>query len=92
MTNRKPVPKDYQKLGRSLASVIEKDAFEMHHHFWWRSFLRGLLIGFGTALGATIGIGLLLWTLGLLDSVPLIGKLFDNVRETIQQGQIVKPF
>ncbi|MBI3984005.1 hypothetical protein HY346_01785 [Candidatus Microgenomates bacterium] len=87
MVERKPAPEDYQKLGESLTAVLERDVIEMRRHFLWRSFLRGLFIGFGTVLGATIGIGLLLWTLGLLDSVPFVGKLFENARNTIQQGR-----
>jgi hypothetical protein len=50
------------------------------------NFLRGMAFSAGGVIGATIVIGLLIWILSLFDNIPLIGPLFENTRETIEQS------
>jgi hypothetical protein len=47
------------------------------------AFLKGVATGFGIFLGGTILIALLLWALGQLGHVPLIGDLADAARGSI---------
>jgi hypothetical protein len=47
----------------------------------WRSFLQGLLTGFGTVVGATILIALMISLLQNFITIPVIG---DFVREIIE--------
>lgn len=48
------------------------------------SFVKGILGGLGGVIGATVLVALLLWILSFLHSVPLLNRITDNVRHTIQ--------
>lgn len=74
---------DYEKLGRLLVSIGEigfKDKKELYK----AEFIKGIFRGFGSIIGATIVVAILLIILSLLGEVPLIGDIADSVRETIK--------
>ena len=54
---------------------------------YWENFVRGIVFGAGGVLGATVVIAVFVWLLSLFDSVPLIGPIFDETKNTIQQNQ-----
>ncbi|HEX7456032.1 MAG TPA: DUF5665 domain-containing protein [Candidatus Nanoarchaeia archaeon] len=58
------------------------------HISTWRmvfnNFLGGLSWGFGTVLGATVVVGLVIIILSKLDSVPIIGEFFSSILQSIQ--------
>lgn len=48
------------------------------------NFLGGLAWGFGTVLGATLVVALVVIALTRLGGIPLIGDFLSNILETIQ--------
>jgi hypothetical protein len=54
---------------------------------YWENFVRGIFFGVGGVIGATVVIAFLIWFLSLFDSVPLVGPLFDETKNTIQQSK-----
>lgn len=65
--------------------------FEAAHAGWgkvaWLALVRGLATGFGVVLGGTIVVAIIIWILGSLDSIPLLGDLAENTKSTIEQGE-----
>lgn len=53
----------------------------------WNNFLGGLAWGFGTVLGATIVVALVLFILSKLDTVPIIGDFISRILEQIELRQ-----
>jgi len=53
----------------------------------WRSFLQGIASGLGRAVGATLILALLVWLLGRLQVVPVVGAWIARLLETIQAAQ-----
>lgn len=51
------------------------------------NFWRGMAFSIGGIIGATIGIGVILWGLSLFNEVPLIGEITKNIQQTIDQNQ-----
>jgi hypothetical protein len=51
------------------------------------NFLGGIAWGFGTVLGATVVVALLVFILSKLDAVPLLGDIVSNILENIQPTQ-----
>ena len=79
---------DYTELGRAVERIIRKDYIELalnKRRLLAVSLLRGLAIGFGSVLGATILVGLVLWVLSLFDTAPVIGEWINDIRQTIEQ-------
>lgn len=58
------------------------------HISTWRmilnNFLGGLAWGFGTVLGATVVVGLVVLIISRLGGVPLIGSFFSDILRSIQ--------
>lgn len=59
-----------------------KDNIELqvkHHRTMLNSFSSGVLFGFGSAIGATVVFGLILFVLGKFDTVPYVGEYIENI-------------
>lgn len=77
-----------QKLGKAVESMLVKDYIELlgnTKRLIWSSLVRGLFVGFGTVIGATVMVAILLWVLSLLNDVPWVGKIFENLQNTIDK-------
>lgn len=48
------------------------------------NFVRGIFFGFGSVLGGTVVIALLLWLLTFFVDFPVIGDSIEQVQETIR--------
>lgn len=71
---------EYAKLGKLLVKAIVRDNINVTHG-WWRyigiSFLRGLFMGLGSVVGATILVAISIWLLNAFDWLPVIGEWLD---------------
>lgn len=54
------------------------------------NFFRGIFFGLGTLIGTVIVITIVLWVLSLLDSVPFIGPVIENIEESVNQAKQVR--
>lgn len=54
------------------------------------NFLGGLAWGFGTVVGATLVVGLLVWILSFINLVPIIGNFAADVVGIVNQKQPAK--
>lgn len=80
---------DYEKLGRSVEEALLKDyvyLLKSTHRQIWSSFVRGLFFGFGSFLGATVLVALLLALLQFAGGAPLIGQYVQDIASQIEQG------
>jgi hypothetical protein len=50
------------------------------------NFMRGIFFGFGSVLGGTVVIALLLWVLSFLVDWPWIGDAIERVQDTIRSS------
>lgn len=83
-TKQKPKSREYEQLSRLLADIYETGHLSRGRMFRI-SFLRGVMMGLGSVVGATIVVALVVWLLSIFDTTPLVGPLIDDFRNTIQQ-------
>lgn len=64
--------------------------YEAAYGSWRRvmlpALLRGMFMGFGIVLGGSILVALLVWILGSLESIPLLGDLAESTRKTVEEN------
>jgi hypothetical protein len=73
--------KEMMELGHKLQNFYEMGYVSKKQAISF-SFIKGLATGAGAFLGGTIVIALLIWLLGLFDTVPLVGHLVDVLRHS----------
>lgn len=84
LANAPKTAKDYEQLGRIVASVYETGYLDAAKSYK-QSLIKGVFGGVGGVLGATIGVALLLWALSLFNELPLIGAFVDKAEQTIER-------
>lgn len=88
MADKTHRPTDHQteliELGKKLQAFYDAGYVDRRQAFLF-SFLKGVLAGLGSVVGATLAIAILLWILSGLDQVPFVGHLSESIRQTLQQ-------
>lgn len=72
---------------RQLIEELFYDFYSSRRQVYWMNFTRGIFLGFGTILGGTVLVALLVWLLGQFVGFPYIG---DYIRQIIEAMQGVK--
>jgi len=84
----KPTPADYERLGRTVESVMITDYVNLlgnTRRQIWLSFVRGIFSGLGTVIGATLVVGLIVWILHMFGGVPVVGHFLQDTSSTIKK-------
>lgn len=84
--NKKLTNKQYEDLGRIVASVYETGYLDTAKSYR-QSFVKGVFQGFGGVIGATVLVALLIWILSLFSYVPLVGRFVDKIEDTVDTQQ-----
>lgn len=80
---------DYEKLGRAVEDALVKDYVYLLHSTRrqiWSSFVRGVFVGLGTVVGATIVAALLIGLLQQLGALPHVGQFFNGIGQELSSG------
>ena len=80
------IQRNHDEIAKALEILFATDYIDKKK-LYISNFLRGMAFSAGGIIGATIVIGILIWVLSLFDNIPLIGPLFENTRETIEQSK-----
>ena len=77
------------EIGRALEILFASEYVD-HKKLYVHNFFRGIFFSAGGVIGATLVIGLLIWILSIFDNIPVIGPIFDNLRENIDQSGMIR--
>lgn len=85
--NELELAKKMEKLGVIIERIEKLQPFSAlrdRRHFLWNSFLHGLMVGFGSVLGASVLIALLIFLLKQIQFAPLIGSFVQSILEHVK--------
>lgn len=70
-------------------SILEDLFYDFHRtrrHVYYMNFIRGIFFGFGTVLGGTVLVAILIWVLGqFVDWFPVIGDFIQEIIKAMQR-------
>jgi uncharacterized protein (DUF2062 family) len=81
-----PTAASYERLGRAVEATLVKNYIEFLHSTRrqiWSAFVRGVFMGLGSVIGATLVVALLLAILQLLGGTPLIGQYLKPIGDIL---------
>lgn len=61
--------------------------FRIHDRFHtmiWHALARGLMMGLGTVVGATLLLSTLVWTLSQIEFIPIVGEWAREISDIVQ--------
>ncbi len=71
------------RLNRHRFVRVQNSTLRMMH----QAFLRGLAMGLGTVVGATVLVSLIVYFLSQIDFIPIVGEWAKQIAAEIQAGQ-----
>ncbi|HET8690258.1 MAG TPA: DUF5665 domain-containing protein [Candidatus Saccharimonadales bacterium] len=70
----------------ALLQDVFQDLYKNRRKIYKINFIRGIFFGFGSVLGGTVVIAILIWVLSWFVDFPLIGQYFKELLQAIQQN------
>ncbi len=91
--NSLALAREIKELATEISRLKKMDFMQVFNHpikFLFYSFLKGLMIGFGSVLGASVLVGIFIYILAQIRLVPILGDFVQEVINQIQTEQSVK--
>jgi len=81
--------KDDQAQGatRGFLEDLFDDYYRQRYKVYRMNLVRGIFFGFGSVVGGTLMIALLLWLLTFTNDIPFIGEFSQKVQNSIEAGK-----
>lgn len=82
----KELVRELHNLSKTLMRIEDLRPFDIiakPGKFLWYAFMKGVMVGFGSVLGATLLIALLIFILKQIQFTPIIGDFVQNILEYI---------
>ncbi len=71
---------------RQLIEELFNDFHKSRAQVYWINFTRGVFFGFGTVLGGTVLVAMIIWVLGqLVGWFPYVGEYVDKIIDAMQK-------
>ncbi|MFH1720602.1 MAG: DUF5665 domain-containing protein [Patescibacteria group bacterium] len=97
MSNKKPsqekltleLAKEVKELSKNIRNLESEKIFQIIKSPWrlmWMSFLKGLMVGFGSVLGATVIVAIFIYLISQVEFIPIIGEWVNEIVEQVQTG------
>ncbi len=82
--------KELKTLSREIEKLKNLEFIQVLKHpfrLMWLSFLKGLMIGFGSVLGASVLVGLFVYLIAQISFVPIVGDFVEAIVSQIDITQ-----
>ncbi|MEO0343979.1 MAG: DUF5665 domain-containing protein [Pseudomonadota bacterium] len=85
--NEEAIAGDIEKLHLTLERLEATRFIAMHNSIWqmlWINFLKGVALGLGTVVGATVVLWIIVSVLSQMDFIPVIGQWAARLIEILE--------
>ncbi|MEM6997613.1 MAG: DUF5665 domain-containing protein [Patescibacteria group bacterium] len=85
-----PALKSKQKQAEDVAKAVQMiidSGYSSEGRIYRINFIRGIFVGLGSAIGATLVLGFVLWVLSLFSEIPIFGGIVETIQNTIDASQ-----
>lgn len=79
--------KEIRLLSAEIKRIKDMEVIKIFRHPWkflWLSLVKGIMVGFGSVLGATIFLSLFIYILAQISFVPIVGDFVKDVMGQIE--------
>jgi hypothetical protein len=70
---------------RAVLEDLFEDYYKNRHRLYVMNLIKGMYFGFGTALGGTLVVALVLWALSFFHYIPFLDGIVKAVENSLQQ-------
>jgi hypothetical protein len=81
--------KEVKELTKEITKLKDLELIQVLKHPWrlmGLSLLKGIMVGFGSVLGATVLVALFVYILSQISLVPVVGDFVKDIIQEIQVG------
>ena len=68
---------------RAVLEDLFEDYYNHRNQLYWMNLFRGIFFGFGSVIGGTLVVALLLWLLSVLHYVPFLNSVVDAAKHSL---------
>lgn len=72
---------------RSVLEDLFEDYFTHRYRIYKLNFIKGIFFGFGSVLGGTVMIAVLIWALSFFDQLPFVGDFVNTITNSIESAR-----
>ena len=90
----KELANEVKKLTKEVRKLKDLEFLRVFKHPWkfmWFSFLKGLMVGFGSILGASVLVGFFVYLLAQISFVPYVGDFVEDILLQVQIEKHIEP-
>ncbi len=83
--------KEVETLTSEVKKLKDMEFIQVFKHplkFMWFAFLKGLMVGFGSVLGASVLVGLFVYIMGQISLIPIIGDFVQDIVSQVQGEEV----
>ncbi|MBD3330091.1 hypothetical protein GF354_01015 [Candidatus Peregrinibacteria bacterium] len=84
--DQKELIKELKSFSKEVKKIKKMEVIRIFSHpikFLWFSLLKGLLVGFGSVLGATVLVALFIYIISKISFVPILGDFIQDILQEI---------
>lgn len=73
-----------QAATRGFLEDLFDDYYRQRYKVYWMNLIRGIFFGFGSVIGGTLVIAILLWLMSFTSDIPFVGEFSEKVQNSIE--------
>ena len=83
----KAIDAEVKNAPRAMLEELFEDYYKNRHRLYIMNLIRGVFFGFGTVVGGTIVVALVLWALSFFHYIPFLNDILKAAEHSLQQGR-----